>query len=308
MPPVSDDPLDSILSRDQIRTLLSVVEHGSFHRAAVHLDVRQPAVNQLVKRLEDKLGRRLFDRTSAGVTLTVDGEALLIYARAIAQLGEKISQHFRGAAADTALRVGIGEEFSRTSLPAVLGLFGQLHNQIRLEAVCTVPGDALFGLLDDGWLDVVIARQQPGQRPGEAVWTEPTMWAGRRGLEMPLADPVPLVLPAPGVLRNIMLRAMVASSRSWRVTFEGGSLSVLEAAVQGGLGVTACSARLDLQRVVPLGKEAGLPDLEPSTFVLERRRSPRVPAADAFCDVLQTAARLSFAGDAAATVGGDDLR
>jgi len=292
-----DDSLDGILSRDQIRTLIDVAEQGSFHRAAAQLGVQQPAVTQQIRRLEEKLGRRLFDRTSAGVSLTLDGEVVLIYARAMARLGAKMSRHFSRPTQDTVLRIGIGEEFAQTALPAVLALFARLHAGFRFEAVCALPSQGLFKRLDDGDLDVVVARQDPARPSGEVIWTEPTIWVGRSDLTLPLADPIPLVLPTAGVLRDSVLTTLAAASRTWHVVFAGGSLAVLEAAIRAGLGVSACTPRTDLTQVVPLTIEAGLPALPASVFVLEGARLARSEAADAFCEILRTAARLSFSSE-----------
>jgi DNA-binding transcriptional LysR family regulator len=286
---------DGILSRDQIRTLISVAELGSFHRAAAQLGVRQPAISQQIKRLEENLGRRLFDRTPTGASLTLDGEAVLIYARAMAKLGAEMSRHFSRPTRETVIRIGIGEEFGRTALPAVLALFARMHTGFRFEAFSTNPSRALFGILDDGALDVVVARQDPERSLGETVWVESTIWAGRPDLTLTPADPVPLVLPNASTLRDSMLAALTTASRPWRVVFEGGSLAILEAAVRAGLGVSACTARLDLTQIVPVVASAGLPSLPPSVFVLERALSTRPEEVDAFCDVLRTAAQLSFA-------------
>jgi DNA-binding transcriptional LysR family regulator len=286
---------DGILSRDQIRTLIGVAEHGSFHRAAAQLGVRQPAISQQIQRLEEKLGRRLFDRSPTGVSLTLDGEAVLIYARAMAKLGAEMSRHFSRSTRETVIRIGIGEEFGRTALPTVLALFARMHVGFRFEALCTNPSRALFGILDDGALDVVVARQDPARRPGETVWAEPTIWAGRPDLTLLPSDPVPLVLPDASTLRDTMLSTLTTASRPWRVVFEGGSLAILEAAVRAGLGVSACTARLDLTQIVPVEASAGLPALPPSVFVLERAPTTKLQEVDAFCDVLRTAAQLSFA-------------
>ncbi|MCJ2103512.1 LysR family transcriptional regulator [Methylobacterium sp. E-046] len=292
------DPFDSILTREQIRTLLSVVEQGSFHSAAALLGVRQPAITQLVRRLEEKLGRRLFDRTPAGVHLTVDGEAVLIYARAMAKLGADMSRQFSlPARHDTLLRIGIGEEFGRTALPAVLALFARLHPGFRFEAVCALPSQTLFKILDDGNLDVVVARQDPARRSGEIIWTAPTIWIARSDLALSRADPLPLVLPAAGVLRDNVLTTLAAASRTWRIVFGGGSMAILEAAIQAGLGVSACTPRTKIAHVTPVDAKEGLPSLPQSVFVFERKSPTRSEEVEAFCGVLQTAAQLSFSDD-----------
>src|SRR4051794_41874077 len=60
---------------EQLRTLLAVVQAGSFSAAARKLGRVQAAVSQSIDRLEAQLGLRLFDRTGRVPVLTAHGEA-----------------------------------------------------------------------------------------------------------------------------------------------------------------------------------------------------------------------------------------
>src|ERR1039458_7746527 len=57
-----------------LRTFLAVVRHGSMGRTAAAVAKTQPAVSQQMLRLEKIIGRKLFYRSRAGVTLTSHGE------------------------------------------------------------------------------------------------------------------------------------------------------------------------------------------------------------------------------------------
>ncbi|MEM9462263.1 MAG: LysR family transcriptional regulator [Myxococcota bacterium] len=61
---------------DQLRTLLAVLEHGSFTRAAEALGLSQSTVSFHVKALESTVGTRLLDRGRDGVRATAQGELL----------------------------------------------------------------------------------------------------------------------------------------------------------------------------------------------------------------------------------------
>src|SRR5262245_5437555 len=69
------------LNLDQLRTLLSVVERGSFSAAARHLHLSQPAVRLQVRELENRLGVALIERLGKKAYPTKAGSDLLDHAR-----------------------------------------------------------------------------------------------------------------------------------------------------------------------------------------------------------------------------------
>ncbi len=73
------------LSVDQVRTLLAVVDAGTFDAAAAALHVTPSAVSQRVKALEHRVGRVLVMRTKP-VRLTESGEVVVRFARQLSQL------------------------------------------------------------------------------------------------------------------------------------------------------------------------------------------------------------------------------
>ncbi|SPU53361.1 LysR family transcriptional regulator [Bordetella trematum] len=60
-----------------LRHFLAVVEHGSVSRAADHLGLAQPALSQSLKRMEQALGVRLFERSRQGARATPAALAIL---------------------------------------------------------------------------------------------------------------------------------------------------------------------------------------------------------------------------------------
>ncbi|CAM3086545.1 LysR family transcriptional regulator [Cupriavidus taiwanensis] len=65
---------------------LAVSDALSFRQAAETLHLSQPPLSRAIREFEERLGTRLFDRNTKGVTLTPAGEKLLPYARKIAKL------------------------------------------------------------------------------------------------------------------------------------------------------------------------------------------------------------------------------
>jgi len=65
---------------NQLETFLAVAEEKSFSKAAVRLHRTQPAVSQVIRKLEESIGETLFDRAARDGSLTASGVLLRDYA------------------------------------------------------------------------------------------------------------------------------------------------------------------------------------------------------------------------------------
>lgn len=88
------------LPLDQVRTLLAVVDEGTFDAAAAALHVTPSAISQRVKALEQRTGRVLLMRTKP-VRATESGEVVVRFARQLARL-ERDARAELGMAAEGA--------------------------------------------------------------------------------------------------------------------------------------------------------------------------------------------------------------
>src|ERR1700722_12579214 len=61
----------------QLRYVVAVARAGNFSRAAEQCHVSQPSLSQQIKKLEEELGERLFDRMKREAKMTPHGEAFL---------------------------------------------------------------------------------------------------------------------------------------------------------------------------------------------------------------------------------------
>jgi DNA-binding transcriptional LysR family regulator len=97
-----------------LRYFVAVAEELHFRRAAERLHIAQPAVSEQVRKLEDELGVRLFDRTQRNVAMTDAGAALLTEAYRVFRQVEAAREAARSANARPRLRIG----YVPTALPA----------------------------------------------------------------------------------------------------------------------------------------------------------------------------------------------
>ncbi|MEL5957775.1 LysR substrate-binding domain-containing protein [Streptomyces sp. CLV115] len=267
----------------QLRTFLAVAQTLSFTRAARRLGVRQSTVSQHVRRLEDATGRQLFTRDTHRVDLTVDGEAMLGFARTILAAHERAAAFFTGTRLRGRLRFGASEDFVQTRLPEILESFRHDHPEVELELTVELSG-TLHQRLAAGRLDLVLAKRRAGDTHGELVWQDALTWIGAPQLRIDPDGPVPLVLfPPPGITRARALEVLEEHGRSWRIACTSTSLSGLVAAAHAGLGVMAHSRGLIPPGLAPVPSRAGLPELGGVDFVLShgRRADGAHEAADA---------------------------
>lgn len=127
----------------------------NFTRTAEELHVSQPALSRSIRKLEDQLGQRLFERRPREVVLTELGERLLERAREILRMVEETMTDLSEAGRRPRLRVGAIPTIAPYYLPRVLGRFAELRPEVRV----LVQEDTTENLVRrcvQGELDVVI--------------------------------------------------------------------------------------------------------------------------------------------------------
>jgi len=117
----------------QLETFMAVAEERSFSRAATRLHRTQPAISQVIRKLEEEVEEVLFDRAARDATLTAAGEVLRAYAERLLNLrGEAATalSEFRSLQRGR-LNLAANEYTSLYLLP-VLDAFRRLSPQIKV--------------------------------------------------------------------------------------------------------------------------------------------------------------------------------
>src|SRR4051794_6519247 len=139
---------------------LAVVRERSFTRAAVKLDVSQSALSQTVRRLEERLGIRLLNRTTRSVAPTQAGERLFL------RIGSKFEE-IDGELAELSrlsdkpagiIRITSTEYAADAILMPALAKLLPKYPDIKVEVI-----------IDYGLTNIVAEQYDAGIRPGELV-------------------------------------------------------------------------------------------------------------------------------------------
>ncbi|QEV56657.1 LysR family transcriptional regulator [Streptomyces platensis] len=140
-----------------MRYFVAVAEELHFGRAAARLHMSQPPLSRAIKQLETEVGAALFDRSSAGVTLTPVGAVLLDEARSLLDQADRVRVRVAAAAGAATLTVGMLGDSTDPGAARLAGAYRRLHPRVEVrirEADLTDPTCGLHA----GLVDVALTR------------------------------------------------------------------------------------------------------------------------------------------------------
>jgi DNA-binding transcriptional LysR family regulator len=145
---------------NHIGVFLAVAEAKSFTVAARRLGVTRSAVSQTMRRMEDRLGIALVQRTSRSVSLTEAGEELYRrVAPAVSEVGLALeATRDREAAPTGLLRIAVSSIAERFISGPLLASFIESHPGVQLDITIT---DEEFDIVSEGY--------DAGVRLGEVI-------------------------------------------------------------------------------------------------------------------------------------------
>lgn len=145
----------------QLETFLAVVEEGSFSGAAKALGRTQPAVSQVIGRLEEELGQRLFERPARRGGMTDAGKALVEYAQRLITVREQARVALEDVRALRAGRLSIAaNELTCLYLLPVLDQFRRLYPGVSVTVQRSLASRVPGGVLDYA-VDLGVTTYQP---------------------------------------------------------------------------------------------------------------------------------------------------
>ncbi|MGY4395458.1 DNA-binding transcriptional LysR family regulator [Sphingomonas sp. UYAg733] len=134
----------------ELSIFLTVARHRSFKRAAVERRVAPSAISHAIRGLEERVGVRLFHRTTRSVSLTEAGERFESELHpAFGQIGKALESlnSFRGSPFGT-VRINIPSSIAPFVLRNVMGPLLKQNPGLHLDIVAT---DRLVDIVEDGF-------------------------------------------------------------------------------------------------------------------------------------------------------------
>src|ERR1044072_8405314 len=164
-----------LLDIDQLRTFVAISDTGSFTRAAEIVHKTQSAVSMQMKRLEDRVGRTIFERDGRLSKLTDEGERLLDYARRIVRLNQECMLSFNENELIGRVRLGLPDDYADRYLPEILARFSRSNPRAEANVLCERTPN-LIERVQNNDLDLAIITHFERRGPSEIVRVEQLLW------------------------------------------------------------------------------------------------------------------------------------
>ncbi|CAM8663454.1 LysR Transcriptional regulator [Sphingobium cupriresistens] len=253
------------LEVDSVRAFVMIADLQSFTRAAEALGTTQGAISVKLKRLEERLGKKLIERTPRQVRLSVKGETFLPAARELLVAHERALSSLAGER--RRFRLGIAAHIMGPEFPSLLAKLKSTDPCLVVEVLID-NSRALLDAYEAGSLDAVIVRSDDDRRDGEVLGPEHFGWFASPGYEHRAGDALRIASHPPCCkVREVATRLLDGASIPWTDVFVGGTAAIT-AAVIAGLAVAAHPCRLATPDMIEVGEALGLPPIPSLSIML----------------------------------------
>lgn len=139
------------------RIFYVVANKKNITKAAEELFISQPAVSKAIKKLENNLGGKLFNRTKKGVVLTEEGKEFYNYIKVALEYINNAENKFNDLInlETGTIKIGVSVTLTKYFLIPLLEEFHDLHPKINIQIDTNIT-KVLFDKLKNGLLDLVI--------------------------------------------------------------------------------------------------------------------------------------------------------
>lgn len=257
------------LNPEAIATFVAVVDAGGFTGAGRRLGKSQAGVSVTIARFEAQLGCQLFDRSRRELALTTAGEMLLEYARRMVVLEDEALAAIDSRRREGGVTLGMPDDYIEVFGRPLVEHFSAPGTRFDVETRCDFS-QSLEALVRSGEIDLAIITRAAGMETGELLRHEPLVWCGPETERVERSDPLPLALFPERYCRArpLILAALTAAGRPWRVSWTSSHLPSIQSALDAGTAVTALPASVIAPRHRRMGTAEALPALQPLELAL----------------------------------------
>jgi DNA-binding transcriptional LysR family regulator len=226
------------LDLDQLQTFITISDTGSFTKAADEVHRTQSAVSMQMRRLEERIGKPLFEKDGRTNRLTEEGEKLLSYARRMMHLNRETLAAFDDRALEGTVRIGIPDDYADRFLPEIMARFARSNPRVELTVICE-PTPGLVEHLKRVNLDLSIVTHNDSNAQSEVVRREPLLWVSSANHATHEQEVLPMAFGRPTCIwRRAACDVLDKMERDYRVLFSSFSATVITAAVLSGLAIS----------------------------------------------------------------------
>ncbi len=262
----------------QLKLFIDLVRAKNFTKVAQNNFLTQPAVSCQIRRLEEELGVRLFERTNRRVGLTDEGRIFLPYANDVLRNLEEVKARFveREGKVVGMLKIATTVSIGLYILPNYLKQFIKLFPSVDLHLEYQLP-ERIYDLLHNGEVDLGVVAYFENRRDLISIpFMEDEMviicspnhpWANKRRLaitEIKNSDFIALAETTP--TGKSILRRLKQLGIHVRVKMEYDNIEIIKKSVEMGLGI----ALVPKQSVIQEAKNGTLASIRITDVPLER--------------------------------------
>lgn len=279
------------LSLENLRTFVTVVELDGFSRAGEVLGRSQPAVSLQIKKLEEQLGTRLFQKQGQRQIVNHAGQKLYDLAIPLLKQNDQIFQFFAEKPVSGNLRLGIPSEFATQLLPSIIGSFNNMYPDVTLEVTSSLSASLLqkhrsspFDLL------LTIATENETDIPLESnnfTLTDELVWVGAEKHSVTQHSVDLVVAPEGCRYRERLLAGLNQVGLHHHIRYTISDITGISAAIEQGLGITALAKSTVPENLVIIENSA-LPPLGKIAIKLTVRHQRNKEATEKLAEFIRT--------------------
>ena len=138
-----------------IKSFIEVANHGSFTKAAEHSYLSQPSLSKSIKKLEEELKVKLFDRTTRHLLMTDAGRIVYRQGQQILSLSNELPSMLEELSdvATGEIKMGIPPLIGTLYFPHIARTFNELYPNVKLELI-ELGAKSIEHLVEENRIDV----------------------------------------------------------------------------------------------------------------------------------------------------------